>query len=41
MAILLIVAVLAAATYLVTTRPCRSGWHGHRHWRHRGHRHFS
>lgn len=39
MAILIIVAiVLAVVIYQATTRPCQSGWHGHRHLRFRSHR---
>jgi len=40
MAILIIGAVVVAAwgVYGATTRPCRSGWHSHRHWRFRSHK---
>ncbi len=40
MAILIIgaAALAAAVIYGATTRPCQSGWHGHRHWRFRSHR---
>jgi len=33
--LILVAAVLAAClAFVASTRPCRSGWHHHRHWRH-------
>jgi hypothetical protein len=36
---MVVAAGLACAVYMASTRPCHSGWHKHRHWRHHhGHR---
>ena len=41
MTILILVAavIVAGMAFMASTRPCRSGWHHHRHWRHGMHRH--
>jgi hypothetical protein len=36
---MVLAAGLACVVYVASTRPCHSGWHKHRHWRHHhGHR---